>query len=75
MAVYQFAYSFENDFRQTMFTSTEFRSKFAKTYYLEFVKLKVARILGKIYSCVHLVPVPRYLGINTAVRIQCTAVY
>jgi hypothetical protein len=44
----QFPNSFENNsnFGQKMFTSTEFRSKFVETYYLEFVELKVARILG-----------------------------
>ena len=38
-----------------MFTSTDFRSKFVETYYLKFVKLEVARILGYIYTCVPLV--------------------
>ena len=61
-AVYQFFAAFENNsnFGQKMFTSTEFRSKFVETYYLKFVKLEVARILGYIYSCVPLVPVLKY---------------
>ena len=62
MTVYQFSHSVENNsnFGKRMFTSTEFRSKFVKTYYLKFVKLEVARILGTIYSCVPLVPVLDY---------------
>ena len=63
-AVYQFFAAFENNsnFGQKMFTSTEFRSKFVETYYLKFVKLEVARILGYIYTCVplNLVPVIKY---------------
>jgi hypothetical protein len=47
-------------FGQKMFTSTEFRSKFVETYYLKFVKLEVARILGYIYTCVPLVPLIKY---------------
>ena len=43
-----------------MFTSTDFRSKFVETYYLKFVKLEVARILGYIYTCAPLVPVIKY---------------
>jgi hypothetical protein len=43
-----------------MFTSTDFRSKFVETYYLKFVKLEVARILGYIYTCVPLVPLIKY---------------
>ena len=48
MAMSQFFDAFENNsnFGQKMFTSTNLGAKFMKTYYLEFVKLEVAHILG-----------------------------
>ena len=54
--------SFENNsnFGQKIFTSTEFRSKFFKTYHLKYVKLEVPRVLSKIYSSVPIVPVLEY---------------